>query len=237
MSGAISTTVGEIINDALHANGKLQLGVLPNGQQYADGLRRLNDMVNLWQTQGLKLFAQRELTLPVTVGKVSYSLGPSPSDVVMVKPLRILSGYVEDLGGTRRLLTGVSRDEWQSLPQNTGESTAVNFFCEKQVSQLVLHLWPAPNISDANSIFKFLCQYQITEAISLQDDIDFPREWRLALVWGLADELALGQPDAVMARCEARAMTYRKALQDWDVEDTPTSFAPDLRGGSVRGFI
>ena len=46
---------------------------------------------------------------------------------------------------------------------------------------------------------------------------------------GLADELATGQPQPIMQRCEAKANQYRQALEDWDVEDASTSFAPDQR--------
>ena len=74
-----------------------------------------------------------------------------------------------------------------------------------------------------------LVQNQITQMVSLTDTTAFPLEWSMGLRWGLADELATGQPQAIMDRCEKRATAYRQALEDWDVEDAPTSFTPDQR--------
>ena len=51
----------------------------------------------------------------------------------------------------------------------------------------------------------------------------------MGLRWALADELSTGQPQAIMDRCERKATAYRQALEDWDVEDAPTSFTPDQR--------
>ena len=65
--------------------------------------------------------------------------------------------------------------------------------------------------------------------VMLTDETAFPLEWSMGLRWGLADELATGQPQAIMDRCERRATAYREKLEDWDVEDAPTSFAPDQR--------
>ena len=33
----------------------------------------------------------------------------------------------------------------------------------------------------------------------------FAQEWRIALRWGLADDIATGQPQAIMDRCAQRA--------------------------------
>ena len=67
--------------------------------------------------------------------------------------------------------------------------------------------------------------------VSVNDQMNFPQEWFLALRWGFADEICTGQPQAIMDRCEKKATMYREALEDWDVEDTSTRFQPDTRMG------
>ena len=69
---------------------------------------------------------------------------------------------------------------------------------------------------------------------SLDETISFPVEWFLALRWGLADELSSGQPALIMDRCAGKATSYRLALEDWDVEDTPTRFQPDTLSYGAR---
>ena len=49
-----SNTVYGIINDAMHDAGYLQEGEIPNSDQLASNQRRLCDIINLWQTQGLR---------------------------------------------------------------------------------------------------------------------------------------------------------------------------------------
>lgn len=230
MPTSVSNTAYGIINDALHANGKLQLGVQPNSQQLADNMRRLNDIINLWQTQGLKLFLQREITVPLTVGQTRYVIGPNGPDLIMAKPTRILQGFIINSSNIRRPLVIISRDEWERLSQVTGNNGQINsFFVDKQELSLNLNLWPAPDSTEATNTATFLAQYQASNPAMLSDDVGFPQEWRIALMWGLADETATGQPQAIMDRCEKRAMMYRKALEDWDVEDAPTVFNVDSR--------
>lgn len=235
MTSNVSNTAAGIIQDAMVANGKLPAGSIPTSQQFADCMRRLNDMINLWQTQGLKLFLQRELTVPLVVGQTLYTIGPT-GNVIMPKPTRILQGFILNTTNIRRPLYIISRDEWERLSQVSGNNGTINsFMVDKQEATLNLNVWPPPDSTEVLNTAIFLAQYQATNPIALTDDVGFPQEWRIALMWGLADELATGQPQAIMDRCERRAMEYRQALQNWDVEDAPTYFNIDTRMNQAYG--
>lgn len=230
MATSVSNTAAGIIDDALHANGKLQIGVQPSSQQFSDGLRRLNDIINLWQTQGLKLFLQRELTVPLVVGQTLYGIGPTGPAVTMPKPTRILQGFIVNTSNIRRPLVLISRDEWERLSQVSGNNGTINsFMVDKQADTLNLNVWPPPDSVEVQNTATFLTQYQATNPISLTDNAEFPQEWRIALMWGLADEMATGQPQSIMDRCEKRSIQYRQVLENWDVEDAPTFFNIDSR--------
>ena len=59
----------------------------------------------------------------------------------------------------------------------------------------------------------------------------------MALRWALADDISTGQPEAIMNRCKANALTYLEALENWDVEDVSTQFTVDSRNDyRVGGF-
>ena len=94
----------------------------------------------------------------------------------------------------------------------------------------------SPDATAATGTGHLIIQQQVTIFTNLTDTISFPEEWRMALRWGLADDICTGQPQATMDRCEKRAGTYRTMLEDWDVEDAATSFAPDQRIGQAGGF-
>lgn len=236
MASIVTNTAYGIIDDAMHDAGKLQEGQRPNSEQLASNLRRLNDLVNLWQTQGLKLFLQEEVTVPLIAGQTLYVLGPSGPAVTMPKPSRVLQGYILQADNIRRPLVPISRDEWERLSQVTGNNGTINsYMADKQAYQFNLNVWPPPDTTEALNTAVFLTQVQANGPIFLTDETSFPQEWRIALRWGLADDIATGQPDTIMARCQQRATAYRIALEDWDVEDAATMFSVDSRFYNHQG--
>jgi hypothetical protein len=221
-------TAQRIIRMAYKDAGLIQDGDEPSGEQYADGLMRLNDIANLWQTQGLKLWLNQDLGVPLIAGQGNYTIGPGGS-VDMAKPLRVIEAYYLDNTGIPRPLVVLSWDDYFRLSQVNQIGQINSYFVNKQQLSLNLFFWNIPDANAALGTVHLLVQNQITQMVSLTDTTAFPLEWSMGLRWGLADELATGQPQAIMDRCEKRATAYRQALEDWDVEDAPTSFTPDQR--------
>lgn len=224
-----SNTVYSIINDAMHDAGYLEEGETPNSEQLTVNFRRLNDIINLWQTQGLKLFLLEELSIVLIANKNTYSIGIG-KDINMSKPSRILDAYINQAGNVRRPLMQISWKDWNLLPQ-TGVGAISSYFVNKQKDFLDVRVWNSPDTQEATNTLVVLIQREVTNPINLQENMDFPQEWRIALRWGLADDIATGQPIAIMERCAQRAAMYRAALEDWDVEDAVTSFAPSRQSG------
>lgn len=227
MPSITSNTVVSIITEAMHEAGLLQEGDEPSSYNLARYSGRLNDLINLWQTQGLKLFLNSEETVPLIAGTNTYeffALGQTPQKDVV----RVIQGRIVDSQGTYRPIYPVSWDEWNRLSQ-PADGAIVNYFVDKQTDKLVVKVWNTPDTQEATNTMVLLMQRQAVNPINLEEDVGFPQEWKLALLWGLADQIAGGQPQAIMDRCEAKAKQYREALEDWDVEDAPTTFAPDYR--------
>jgi hypothetical protein len=215
----------------------LQEGSEPGGEQYASGMRRLRDIINLWQTQGLKLWVNQEISVTLTDGIAVYTFGPSGT-VVMAKPHRVVSGYyLYTSTNVRRPLVPMSWQEYVTLGQ-AGTLTAnrgviTQYLVDKQATVLSVTFWRCPDATEAaNGVVKLLIQTQVTNPIELDETMGFPEEWRMALRWGLADDWCTGQPQAIMDRCAQRAGDYRMALENWDVEDADTRFVADGRGGA-----
>lgn len=216
-----------ILEDAYSDAGKLSAGETLNGDQITKGMRRLRDLVNTYQTQGLKLWLNSLYTLTLTEGTATYTFGPAGS-VVMTKPLRvIMATYVND--DVSRTLTPLSWNDYLSLSNRAQEGAVTSYFVNKQQTTMNVSLWQVPDATAAEGTVQLLLQQQVTDPISLTETMNFPVEWRMALHWGLAAELSTGQPQAVIDRCEGKAQTYRKMLEDWDVEDAETRFTPDPR--------
>lgn len=231
---SVSNTAYGIINDAMVDAGLLQAGIRANSEQLANYLRRLNDIVNLWQTYGLKLFLQQEVPLTLVEGTGLYQFGPTvttPPGVVMPKPSRVLQAYVLIANtNVRRPLVCLSVDEWERLGQVDGNEGAINsYMVRKFATYLEVDLWLIPDATEALNTVVFLMQVQVTGPIFLSDSTSFPQEWRIALRWALAEDICTGQPQAIVDRCAKNAQMYREQLEGWDVEDAPTYFNVDMR--------
>lgn len=239
MTTPASNTPSAIIADGYFDAGLIQAGDEPDSEQIANGMRRLNDLINLMQTQGLKLWLLSDTAVPLVANQSTYTFMPG-GDVSMTKPMRVLQGYYLSSTGSRSPLTVLSWEEWLRLSQTTGNPGALNsYFVDKQATVLNVSFWLTPDATAATGTAHVLLQQQVTNFINLTETMQFPQEWRIALRWGLADDLATGQPQAVQQRCAERAQAYRAMLEDWDVEDAPTRFTPDSqmlvqRQGSFR---
>lgn len=228
MTTPADNTPASIIKDAYFDAGLLQSGDTPDSETLVDGMRKLTDLINLWQTQGLKLWLNVDTSITLVSGTGTYTLGPSGT-VVMTKPLRVIEAYYLDSTGIRRPLTVLSWDDYIRLSQVTTTGQINSYFVNKQATQLSVFFWLVPDATAATGTAHLLLQTQVTNFISVTETMDFPPEWRIALRWGLADEICTGQPQAIMDRCQQRAAAYRTMLEDWDVEDAPTQFQPDSR--------
>lgn len=237
---AINTPYG-VIKDALVDCGHLQEGQDPGSDQLANGLRRLRDLINFWNTKGLKLFLQQDVPIPLTAGTADYTLGPAGS-VVMVRPLKVIYGYyLFTATNVRRPLTPMSQIDYLQLGKagtlTSDRGTVTQYFVHKRATDLLLTLWQTPDTTEAaNGQVHVLVQGQATNPIELDETMSFPEEWRMALRWGLADDWSTGQPQSIVERCAMKAEQYRVALEDWDVEDSDVKFQANTMGYSDNSF-
>lgn len=228
MTAPTNNTPFLIMQDSYLDAGLIQRGETLNGEQLTSGLRKLNDLINFYQTRGCKLWLDVDTPVPLTASTGSYTLTPSGS-VNMTKPLRVEEAYYLDASSNSRPITVISWREWLLLPNRTSAGALNSVFVDKQATSLIVHTWLVPDTTSALGVLHLLLRTQVTNPINLIETMAFPQEWRIALRWGLADEICTGQSQAIMDRCASRAAMYLEQLEDWDVEDTDTRFAPDSR--------
>lgn len=235
MTAPVVNTPSYIINDAYFDSGIVQEGDDPSGEQIARGMRKLTDIINFEQTKGLKLWLNVDTAVTLFSGQASYTFKPS-GNVDMVKPLRVLEGYWLNTSGNRTPLTVLSWQEYLQLSAANGSTGALSsYFVDKQATLLRVVFWLTPDATAALGTAHVLLQTQVTNFVNLTETMNFPIEWRIFLRWALADELSVGQPQAIMDRCSQRAEMYRQMLEDWDVEDADTQLVPDAQFTSGRG--
>jgi hypothetical protein len=204
-------------------------GQAVGGDQIVRGLQRMTDMINFWQTQGIKLFLNQLVSITLVQGQGTYVLGPG-GGIVTAKPTRVIECFYVDSTGNRRQLIPMAWHDWNMLSQQLQQGSLNSYFADKQAFNINLHFWQVPDSTAATGTVSALVQVQQTGPIALTDTMQFPPEWFIALRSGLAAEVSIGQPQTIVAACETRAKTYREALENWDVEDVPVRFMVDQRG-------
>jgi hypothetical protein len=227
-------TAYQIICDAMFDVGKLQVLQTPSGEDLANNMRRLNKLINFYQTQGLKLWLIEDLSIPLVAGQALYTLGPT-GNVVIPKPMRVISGYYLDQFNNHQPLIPLSWDEYTRLSNLTQQGALNSYFVDKQILTLNVYFWLTPNSTAAMGMGHCVIEQQVTNAVNITDSTMFPIEWALLLEWGLADQISTGQPQSVQTRAFAMAGIYREALENWDVEDASTQLTPDPRNQQYVG--
>lgn len=203
---------------------------------YQEMLNRLNDIINLEQTQGLKLWLYQDTSVTLTAGTALYTFGPTGT-VVMVKPLRVIQAYFLDSSDNKTPLFPLSWQEYLNLSNSANTGTISQYLVDKQKDTLNVTFWMVPDVTAATGTVHLLFELQATNPVLLTDNVGFPPEWYIFLRWALASDSASSQPAEVQQRCSTNASLYREALEAWDVEDAPTQFQPDMtRGTASRGF-
>ncbi len=224
-----------IITDAMINVGKLRNGGKPDPDTLRTYMRKLNKLINFYQTQGLKLWLLNDVTVNLTANQALYTFGPTGT-LVMLKPLRVDFAYYLDTSGTQRPLIPMGMTDYKMLSQVSQPGAVNSYYVDKQQSNLNVYFWNTPDTyAAANGSAHLLFSTQIANFINLTDQMNFPIEWGLLLEWGLADQISTGAPAFIVNRAKNNAEAYREMLENWDVEDAPTSFAPDPRGTNQSG--
>ena len=229
MTTMASAGTAQAIIRLAHMNaGLIQSGDEPGGIQYADGMLRLNSLVNFLQIKGLKLWLIEDLAIPLVVGQQMYSMGPS-GNYVIAKPLRVTQAYFLDTSSVQTPLVNLSYSDYKMLSQVNQQGALSSYMIDRQLTTTNVYVWNVPDSVAATGTLHVIARTQTPQMVSLSDNTAFPPEWALTLEWGLANLLTTGQPDSIVSRCQQMADYFREELENSDVEDSSVSFAPDNR--------
>lgn len=195
----------------------------------------LNLMVKQWMTEGIKLWKVQEITFPLVLAQTTYSVGPSGCDVTADRPLRILQAWIRNTVATPDIdipLNIMARQDYNTLGSKFSTGTANSIWLNPGVSSSTVKLFLTPDATAVATYTVYMVVQKPIDDINASSDVpDFPNEWMQALVWGLADQLALEYGLPVNHRQEVlmKAEKYRDLLVSWDIENESTFFTPDIR--------
>ena len=239
MTTSFNVTQEQIITSALRKLGVLELGDVVDSDSYSNASTALNLMIKMWAVDGLKIWTINELTLPLVSTKTSYVIGPG-GDLVTDKPLKLIQAWLRNISVTPNIDTPMqilSKQEYNILGSKSSTGTSNSVFLDPRVTTSTLYVYLTPDVATSTNYQMHLVVQRMMSDINLNSDIpDFPVEWMQALVWNLADQLAIEYPVPTGQRQEIalRATAYKEQMSSWDVESTSTFFTPDMRFGNHR---
>ena len=249
MSSTYTVTRDQIISSALRKLGVLELGDTPDANTISNASISLNLLIKQMSTEGLKLWKNSEIIVPLTQNQTSYILGgvsttlmydsQNPTVAISDKPLKVIQGFYRNSQMTPNIDTPVmllSKQEYNVLGSKFSTGTANSIFYDPKTTYGLLYVYLTPDLNAQTNISLHLVSQMPLDDISASSSIpDFPNEWMNCLVWNLADQLAIeyGVPMNYRTEIAQRAQVYKEQLNSWDVENTSTFLQPDFR--SVTG--
>lgn len=252
MSSTYSITRDQIIALALRKLGVLEIGDTPDANAVADASMVLNLLIKQLNTEGLKLWKNSEIIIPLTANKTVYTLGGSNSDLmydslaptvaITDRPLKAIQGFYRNNQASPAIDTPVmlvSKQEYNTLGSKFSTGTANTIFYDVKQLNGLLYVYLTPDAYSASNLaLHVVCQMPLNDLTKATDTPDFPNEWMNCLMWNLADQLALeyGVPMNARQEIAQRASTYKTQMTDWDVEASSTFFQPDFRSTSNNSY-
>jgi hypothetical protein len=200
----------------------------------------LNLLIKMWAVDGLKLWTIDEYTLPLVASQTSYTIGPSGCNLTAIKPLKLIQAFVRNKTVTPNIdipLQIFSKQEYNMLGSKASTGLANTCFLDPRVTSSTLYVYLTPTAFTATNYEIHLVVQHVMNDITAGSDVpQFPVEWMQALVWNLADQLAIeySVPGNHRLEIAAKATMYREQMVDFDVEYSSTFFTPDSRFGLRR---
>jgi hypothetical protein len=137
------------------------------------------------------------------------------------RPLRIIRGTTKNIEtNTETTLQVLPFDDYFDMPSKTTAGVPNNIYYDKTLTNGVLYCFPTPNT--VNDIITFTYLEEVEDAGDSTDDIDIPRAWQLATVFGLAVLLAYAyQEFTQLDKLEMRATQLFETIKYYDTDDEP----------------
>jgi hypothetical protein len=230
----------------------LEIGDQPDANSISNASMSLNLLIKQLNTEGLKLWKNSELIIPLTANKTVYTLGGAGSDLmydslapttpITDRPLKAIQGFYRNLSTVPNIDTTLmllSKQEYNTLGSKFSTGTANSVFYDIKALNGLLYVYLTPDSYSQTSLeLHLVAQMPLNDVNKSSDVPDFPNEWMNCLVWNLADQLSLeyGVPMNTRQEIASRALLYKQQLTDWDVEASSTFFQPDFRFTNASSY-
>lgn len=225
-------TTLNLITDVLLDMGVIADQETPTASQAVGALVKLNDLIESWNIDPLKLYSSTQRVMPFVAGQQSYTIGvggdlniPRPDD-------GITSAYVRSTYQTPSQqqdipLQVLTAQEWADIPvkKMTGTFPYAVWF-DMTYPLITAYVTPIP--TGSNYSMMFFDKNAITE-LSLNTVLSFPPGYKRALKYALFVELAAGYQIEVPASIAQLAKSSKQAIDRQNLELNELETSSEIR--------
>ena len=199
----------------------------------AQGMAKLNQMIDSWSNESLTTYAILEQSVPLLPGVNQYTIGPGGM-INATRPIRVLHGpgaaYILDQNNNRYQVNVVERDQWNLLWNLLSVTSNLpdTMFYDPQFPLGVINVYPMPN--QGNIILFWDSYLQLTQFVTPQQALSLPPGFEPALETNLALMLAPYYPSAEVTpalvdqaritKANVKRSNHREmiAVYDWPIQ-------------------
>ena len=176
----------DLLNSSAQLCGFLESGETLTPQELADGLLRLQDLIEDWLNQDFTIFSHVNYTYNLSANNGTYTLGPSGNFNINPRPVEIRSGYTS-LNGIDYPLLVIGNAEFNTIAIKllTGSWPKV-VGSDGGFPLINLSFWPLPA---QNMTVTLNFDVPLTSPVTLADSLSYPPGYAKALRYALAVEL------------------------------------------------
>ena len=217
---------------AAEASGQTVLSVTSStGMTAADAVGiELDDKSRQWTTiVSVDSATQITVTAALTGAAASGNTVVAYTNKIADRPLRILDMRNVDLNNNKNSISMemIGYDQYFNIPVKTSDGRSINFYYDKLLDAGVLYVFPRPD--DVDILLEFTYHEAMEDVDSGTNSMDFPTEWTLPLIYGLATELcvAFGKFEELKT-IKPLADQYKQIVREFDNDEEPFYLLPDM---------
>jgi len=140
------------------------------------------------------------------------------------RPLKIMEAIIRDSSDNDTPIEFVSQQEYFQISDKDSAGRPSFLFIDNQLGNSVLYSWPVMDLNDYKILYKYIKPYDDMD--SATDDFEFPVEWTMAIVYGLAYHLCTSYnvDEQTYNRIARQASLTFKRANNFDIENTSIEF-------------
>ncbi len=143
------------------------------------------------------------------------------------RPLRILDMRTVDISNSNSTVSmeQIGYAEYFNIPIKTTDGRSINYYYDKLLDAGILYLFPRPDNVDV--LLNFTYHEAIEDVDSGTNSMDFPTEWTLPLIYGLAAELMVAYGKfQELPIIQQKAEQYKQIAREFDSDEDPLFILP-----------